>query len=100
MTDETTPLTLDSLVSRTQEILASEMGAETVMLDVAKGAYFGMDAVGSTIWKMLESPIRISDLCAALRTQFDVPAEDCQRDVLEFLGQLREQDLLNVQPAS
>jgi hypothetical protein len=92
-----TSLTLDSLVSRSQEILASEMGKETVMLDVQKGAYFGMDAIGSIIWGMLESPIRIADLCAALQTQFAVPAQECQRDVLEFLGQLREQGLLNVE---
>jgi hypothetical protein len=99
MTDETASLTLDSLVARTQEILASEMGKETVMLDIAKGAYFGMDEIGSTIWDMIESPVRISDLCATLQSQFDVAAQDCQRDVLEFLNQLKEQGLLNVQPA-
>lgn len=99
MADENTSITLDSLVSRTQEILSSEMGQETVMLDAAKGTYFGMDAAGSAIWRMLEAPIRVADLCAKLQAQFIVSAEDCRRDVLEFLDQLREHGLLNVQSA-
>jgi hypothetical protein len=99
MTDEIAPLTLDFLVARTQEILASEMGKETVMLDVQKGAYFGMDEIGSTIWGMIKTPVRIAELCAALQTRFSVDAEECQRDVLAFLEDLKKQGLLNVQPA-
>ncbi len=96
MTHETPTLNLDSIVSRSQDLLSADMGGEVVMLDLQQSAYFGMDKVGSRIWEMLDQPIRISDLCATLQTQFSVAAEECQPDVLEFLNGLYESKLLNV----
>ncbi len=99
MTNEIAPLTLDSLVSRSQEIMAAEMGLETVMLDVRQGAYFGLDDIGSAIWKLLENSTAVRDLCTALQKRFNVEEDECRRDTLEFLRNLQEKGLLNVQPS-
>jgi hypothetical protein len=98
MTAEITPLSLDSIVSRSQDILAADMGGETVMLDMQQNAYFGMDSLASLIWEMLAEPVRVSDLCAALQAKFSVEAEECQRDVLDLLTQIQTWNLLNVHP--
>lgn len=98
MTPELPPLSLDSIVSRTQDILFADMGGETVMLDMQQNAYFGMDSLASLIWEMLAEPVRISDLCAALQEKYTVDAEECQRDVLDLLTQIQAWNLLNVHP--
>ncbi|MCI5180704.1 MAG: PqqD family protein [Candidatus Electrothrix sp. AW3_4] len=53
-----------------------------------------LDEIGGTIWEMIEQPVRIKDLCMSLSNLFDVTTEDCKRDVLVYLKQLQERDLL------
>jgi len=45
---------------------------------------------------MITEPIQVSDLCAQLMQRYEVSEQDCQRDVLNFLNQMRNEDLLTV----
>lgn len=90
-----TPLTPESTISRTQEILFAKVGDEVVMLNLEKGRYHALDEIAGEIWELIAEPIRVADLIAALLTEFDVSPEDCQRDVLSYLEQLQERELLN-----
>ena len=95
MTDHT-PLTLDSTVSRDQEILFEKVDEEIVMLDLEQGNYFALDEIASEIWENLASPILVADLVTVLMTEFDVAQEDCERDVLTYLADLQQRELLNL----
>jgi len=65
-------------------------------MSIDNSAYYGLDPIGSNIWEMLAEPIRVSDLCAQLMQRYEVNEQDCQRDVLNFLNQMRNEDLLTV----
>ena len=95
MTAHTT-LTPDSIVARTEDILFNKVGNEVVMLNMEKGHYHALDEIGGTIWEMIAEPIRVTDLCSSLMELFDVTAEDCQCDVLTYLKQLQERNLLQI----
>jgi len=88
------PITKDTVVSRTKEVLASEMDGETIMMSIAGGSYYGMDNIGSRIWELLEEPIRVSDLCHRLMEEFDVEVDQCLADVMVFLNALGENKLI------
>lgn len=92
--NSTTTLTPDSTISRTHEILFDKVGDEIVMLNLDKGRYHALDEIGSEIWEMIAEPVLVADLISALLVKFEVSPEDCQRDVLAYLADLQERDLL------
>jgi Coenzyme PQQ synthesis protein D (PqqD) len=81
---------------RNPEIVYSTIDGEVVMMSVAQGEYFGLNAMGSQIWNQLEEPRTIQDLCEALRERFEVSEEQCLEEVTHFLSQLAECGLTTV----
>jgi hypothetical protein len=69
---------------------------EVVMLSPRAQSYFGLGRVGSVIWNKIERPRRVDELCAALQQEFDIDADTCQRQVIEFLNDLVERGLAHV----
>lgn len=90
------PITLDSIVIRSEELLASEMDGETVMMSIAKGRYYGLDAIGTRVWSDLAQPLSVHLICASLEREFDVTAEQCQKDILSLLHHMAAEDLVRV----
>lgn len=92
-----TTITLASIVQRTDDQASAAIGDEIVLLSIEQGKYFGMDRVGSRIWELIEHPISVGDLTEHLQQKFEVEPDECERDVVEFLEQLAERNLLVVQ---
>jgi hypothetical protein len=89
-------LSLDSVVARRTEALTAPVDGELVMLDPRSSRYFGLDAIGSRVWELIEQPRSVMALCSALEGEFEVTPEACRDDVLGFLEQLREAELIEV----
>ncbi len=87
-------LSSECLVKRSDNFIDAEIDDEIVALNIAKGACYGLNRVGSRIWKLLGTPIRISDLCATLLTEYDVEPSVCERQVLDLLEELRAEGLI------
>ncbi len=65
----------DSVIVQEDEPVAAEVDGEVVMLSERAGAYFGLDGIGSEIWRLIAQPRRVSDLCQSLAQRYDVDAE-------------------------
>jgi hypothetical protein len=89
-------ISLESMVSKHQEIIASDIDGSTVMMSVENGKYYGLDAIGSCIWSLIREPIRVTDLIDGLLDRFEVDRETCAKDVLVFLEGLNKDGLLKV----
>jgi len=89
-------ISLESLVSRHQEIIASDIDGSTVMMSVENGKYYGLDTIGSCIWSLIRDPILVWDLIDGLLDKYEVDRETCARDVLFFLERLNNDGLLQV----
>jgi len=74
----------------------AEIDDQTIMMDIEQGSYFGLNQMGTRIWALLAEPMVIGDLCDQLTEQFDVPGEQCERQVIDFLGSLLDRGLLQV----
>tara|TARA_Y100000385_G_C12731116_1_gene482777 strand:- start:48 stop:431 length:384 start_codon:yes stop_codon:yes gene_type:complete len=98
MSEETTSslpdIADDTLLRRNPEIIATQIDGETVMMDGDFENYFGMAEIATEIWATLEVPISFSDLRQKLTAKWPVDDEQCKKDVLVFLGELQEQDML------
>lgn len=89
-------LELRMRVRRLDDVLETEIDEETVMMDIEKGSYFGLNPTGSKIWTLLAEPVVIGDLCDRLTEEFKVPQEQCEEQVVRFLENLLERGLLKV----
>ena len=93
----TRPTISDSAtVSIASDVLASELGPEVVMLSLRDGTYYGLDGVGVEIWRLLQTPVTISHIVAALVELYDVDAQRCRSDVLAVIVTLVERGLVEI----
>lgn len=77
-----------------REPVAVEVDRTIVMMSLDQGKYYGLEGAGGRIWKLLEEPRTVDDLCEALQREFDVEPDVCRRDVLEFLTELARERLI------
>ncbi len=87
---------LSSVVVQSKEILASDIDGEIVMMSIEHGTYSGLDAIGSEIWNLLESPRRVSEICKIMRERYDVEQKQCEEDVLAYLNGLAWDNTIKV----
>ena len=87
---------MSSTVVAAPEHLSARLGAESVVLGVSKGVYYGLDHVAARIWELLQSPITLMDVRDAIVREFDVDADTCERDLLEFADELRANEMIEV----
>lgn len=86
---------LNSIITRSQELLTSEVDGEVVMMNIESGKYYGINIVGAEIWKLIENPVSVSDICSELVRTFEIDKPTCESEVLTFLGSLESENLLN-----
>lgn len=80
---------------RRQDIVTSEMDRDLVMLSIDNGKYYGMNDVGRHVWYLLKEQTRVGDICRRLRTEFEVDPNQCEKEVIIFLQNLLEENLVS-----
>ena len=89
-------VTINSKIVRDPEIIFHAMDDETVMMSLEKGEYYCLPPIGTQIWQILETPRQVSELCDLLVSDFDVTREQCEKDVLFFLNQMAEKEIVKL----
>jgi hypothetical protein len=79
--------------------LANELDGEIVILSFASGEYFGLDEVGTLIWKQLQQRVTLAEICAAVMAEYDVDEAQCTEDVTLLLEEMIAKQLVTVEPA-
>jgi hypothetical protein len=87
---------LTDRVTPAPDVVAREVGGETILLDLASGNYFGLDPVGSRIWQLLEERgCTLVEACDVLIGEYEVERPQLEADVLALAERLREQNLVS-----
>lgn len=89
------PVTLSDLLVPSKDVAFREIEQEVVILDLDSGSYFGLNAVGSRAWALLLEGRTLADVHAVLLAEYDVTADELQRDLLEWAGRLVDKGLLH-----
>lgn len=89
-------LTSATKVVRSPEQVSGDLDGKVVLLSIENGEYYNMNEVGSRIWSLLEKPTTVAGLIDTLVTEFEVTREQCEREALAFLEQLRTDKLLRI----
>lgn len=87
-------LSENSVIVKVADNLACEVGEDTAILDFSTNTYFGLNAVGSAVWKMLAEPVSVGEIRNALVEQFEVDRRQCLEDLFSLLRDLLDHRLI------
>jgi hypothetical protein len=79
--------------------VSCDLADEAAILDLNSGAYFGLNAVGARIWKLVQTPRAVNEVLQALLEEYDVEPECCERDLVALLQELVTYGLIEVKAA-
>jgi hypothetical protein len=76
-----------------RDVLTAEREGLTVLLDLRRGTYVGLDEVGTAIWREVEAGSTPREVEARLCAEYDAPAEMVCADVASFTAALLRRGL-------
>jgi hypothetical protein len=89
-------MNLSDKVTIPAQVMARTVGAETMILDLASGTYYGLDPIGARIWQLMGEGKTLMEICDAMQATHDVSRADIERDVLGLAEALQVQHLVSV----
>jgi len=89
-------LSLSSQVIVSSEYISSETKDGSIVFQIKSGSYFGLNEIGTQIWKLIQETKSIADIRDAIVSEYAVNSEVCLRDIMVILNQLASQKLIEV----
>lgn len=79
------------------DVVAREVSGEMVLMNLSSGTYFGLNEVGTAVWRALgDAAHELTALCDAVEAEFDAPRDVIEADVAELAAELLDQGLIEI----
>lgn len=88
------PISQSACIVAEPRILSAMAGDDLVLMDAESGQYYTFEGTGADVWRRLEAPITVGELCRALTEAFEGPDSEIRDSTLEFLEGLLERKLI------
>jgi hypothetical protein len=75
-------------------VIADDIDGEIVIMNLERGSYYGLDAMGADIWRMIIAGKTGLHISSRLAAHFDVGIDRVQVDISALIEKAREHDLL------
>lgn len=85
-----------TIISRSPSVLTAEVDGEVVMMSIQQGQYFGLDDIGSDIWRRIEPPCSFAALIDGLALDYEADRATILADVHSLLLRMAEQDVVKL----
>ncbi|MGH9313768.1 MAG: PqqD family protein [Vicinamibacterales bacterium] len=89
-------LTISSRVVVADAAVFRELDGEAVLLNLDTGTYFGLNDVGTRMWRLIEQHGRLDAVRDAIVGEFEVDTSTAERDLLALAAALHEKGLVQV----
>jgi hypothetical protein len=89
-------LSLSSRIRISEHTLFHELTGETVLLELSRGVYFGLDEIGTRIWQLLGEGRSLQETVAVLVDEYEVTEQQGAEDLLALVRELEERRLVEV----
>jgi hypothetical protein len=84
-------------LTRTEDMLSTELDRETVLMSIDAGAYYGLEGVARSVWESLATPITFAALVDRMAAEYEVARDVCAADMERFLAEMEREGLLRVE---
>jgi hypothetical protein len=92
---------LDMTLTVSPDVMLQEIDGEAVLLDLKSEKYFGLNAVGTRIWGLVEGRRTLHAIHAELAAEYpEVDPMQLQRDMERWISELVDAGLLRVETPS
>ena len=88
-----------TLYRQSGQTLHSEVGNDIVALNIERGHCYGMENVTAEVWKLLETPQTIDQLCEHLSAAYEVDPAICAADVAALIDTMTAEGLVDAVPS-
>ena len=75
-------------------MVSADMEDSIVLLSTEKGAYFDLKETGGHIWRLIEEPKTVSQVCDGLMELFDVDRATCEASTLSYVQGMAQNKLI------
>ena len=89
-------INIDTKIKKNKNIEDTDLDGNKVMMNLQKGRYFMMNEVGSRIWELINEPIKVNYIIDELLNEFRVDRATCEKEVMNFIQELFNGDLIEV----
>jgi hypothetical protein len=76
------------------DAFASAVGDETVLLQVKRGVYYGLDAIGTRFWAGLNEGRSPAEICEQIAAECGASLETVESDARAFLQDLKANEIV------
>jgi len=89
----------DKTFRKKEEVVSREIAGETILVPVRgkladMQKIFSLNRTAEYIWQHLDEETTLGDILQEIIAQFDVEASAAEKDVLEFMNELIDADLV------
>ena len=74
--------------------VSCDVAGETAILSLRTGVYYGLNAVGTRVWNLIQEPANVKDVLVVLLDEFEVEPARCETDLIKVLGDLASHGLI------
>jgi hypothetical protein len=85
---------MSSSVVATKDQVSSDLGSDVAILHLKAGTYYGLDAVGARVWRLLQEPRTVEEIRDVLVSEYEVEPDRCGRDLIALLHGLADEGLI------
>ena len=76
------------------DVVFRDLDGEAVILDLVSGTYFGLNEVGTRIWRLVDEGCDPSQIADVVASEYQADRETIARDVTRLLDDLRTRRLI------
>jgi len=78
------------------DVVFRDLAGEAVILNLATGTYFGLDAVGTRIWHLIAEHGSMERVVEIVLSEYDVDEARLRRDLEALTNELRDRGLVSI----
>lgn len=76
------------------DAFANAVGDETVLLQIKRGVYYGLDRMGTRIWRGIKEGFTPVEICEQIAAEYGVALDTVETDARAFLQDLKANEIL------
>lgn len=96
MNEMNAELSSRTVVVATKHEVSCKLGEEAAILGLKNSVYYGLNGVGARIWELLREPKSLEDVQTAIVSEYDVSAEQVEKDLVQFLRGMLAEGLIEI----
>jgi hypothetical protein len=84
----------ESLPRRADRVVLQRVDGQAILLHVDTGRYYSLEEVSGRVWDLCDGKHSVAAITAGICREYEAPADAVERDVLTFLREMAEEQLV------